>query len=176
MTKRTRKGKTFHFTSPYGENIKVDNLKAFCEKYHLSYDSMLSVHQGKLSHWYGWTKKLYPNNKPLNQLIGLRQSFEAPDIKSNSSNTTNTEDKKKSKVNKKDYSKDYPSNYIHSPHQDGVIEGRAKTYKFISPAGEQVSIYNLYRFCRDNQLKQGAMSLVASGKRNHHKGWTKYQA
>ena len=54
------------------------------------------------------------------------------------------------------------------------IEAKAKHYKFISPEGELTKIYNLSEFCRNSSLNQGAMGDVNSGKRNHHKGWTKY--
>jgi hypothetical protein len=50
----------------------------------------------------------------------------------------------------------------------------AKHYKFISPEGEVVSIYNLTKFSRENNLSQGNMSEVALGKRKSHHGWKLY--
>ena len=49
----------------------------------------------------------------------------------------------------------------------------AKEWRFISPDGEEVSIYNLSKFCKENDLLDCKMSLVNSGKRKHHRGWVK---
>lgn len=40
-----------------------------------------------------------------------------------------------------------------------------------NPDGESFEIIGLSQFCRENNLSQGHMHSVASGKRNHHKGW-----
>ena len=56
---------------------------------------------------------------------------------------------------------------------DNSIKARAKHYKFISPAGKLVEIYNLSEFCRDNGLHIGAMSSIHLGSRKKHKGWTR---
>lgn len=52
-------------------------------------------------------------------------------------------------------------------------EHLAKTYNFIDPASELRVIINLRKFCRENSLNQGNMFQVHSGKRAHHKNWTK---
>jgi hypothetical protein len=49
----------------------------------------------------------------------------------------------------------------------------AKHYAFISPSGEKIEVFNLNKFCRENNLDRGGMCKVANGSRNHHKGWTK---
>lgn len=49
----------------------------------------------------------------------------------------------------------------------------AKTFLFKDPNGNIVIVKNLTDFCKLNNLKQSAMSMVSSGKRNIHKGWTK---
>jgi hypothetical protein len=48
---------------------------------------------------------------------------------------------------------------------------RAKTHRFTSPDGEKVDVYNLRKFCKENNLNQGNMFSVAKGNRNQHKGW-----
>jgi hypothetical protein len=58
-------------------------------------------------------------------------------------------------------------------HQQNTEVSHAKHYKFISPDGESIDVFNLGKFCRENRLSQGHMYNVANGKRNHHKGWTK---
>jgi hypothetical protein len=84
--------------------------------------------------------------------------------------------------NRYDLDKDYlvKGNKIYSAHtccflspQQNVETSRAKHYKFTSPNGESIDVFNLSKFCRENGLNQGRMCNVANGKRNHHKGWTK---
>jgi hypothetical protein len=48
---------------------------------------------------------------------------------------------------------------------------RKETYVYLSPEGQLVTIFGLNEFCKQNNLSKGAMSLVRSGKRQHHKGW-----
>lgn len=50
-------------------------------------------------------------------------------------------------------------------------EACAKDYVFISPKGGRVHIYNLAKFCRNNNLCNKNMSDVHLGKRHSHKGW-----
>jgi hypothetical protein len=45
----------------------------------------------------------------------------------------------------------------------------AKHYTFISPNGEKVTVFNLRKFCRENNLGLGGMLHVANGNRNNHK-------
>lgn len=52
-----------------------------------------------------------------------------------------------------------------------IAEGHAKTWFFISPTGEKVTIVNMNKFCRENDLDHSGMIMVYQGKRNHHKGW-----
>lgn len=47
----------------------------------------------------------------------------------------------------------------------------AKTYKFIDPSGEIREIFNLNKFCKDNNLTRQTMLKVFSGQRTHHKQW-----
>ncbi len=44
-------------------------------------------------------------------------------------------------------------------------------YTIINPFGEIFITKNLAKFCRDNNLHNGAMCLVSDGKRKHHKNW-----
>lgn len=55
--------------------------------------------------------------------------------------------------------------------KDNKVESSAKHYKFLSPRGYIVEVYNLNDFCRKNGLDHGNMSAVHSGKATHHKGW-----
>lgn len=48
----------------------------------------------------------------------------------------------------------------------------SKKYRLVSPQGEVFEGKNLSEFCRQNDLLQGCMSNVLSGRKKHHKGWT----
>ena len=54
---------------------------------------------------------------------------------------------------------------------DNYQEAHAKNAKLISPSGEVVHIYNVSKFCRDNNLSQSAINDITIGKRTSHKGW-----
>ena len=56
--------------------------------------------------------------------------------------------------------------------KDNVVISQAKTYKFISPDGDIVSIYNLEQFCRDRKLHAQNMGKVHKGERLSCQGWT----
>ena len=46
-----------------------------------------------------------------------------------------------------------------------------KTYLFISPSGEYVTIVNMAQFCRENGLDDHGMRGVSRGEHSHHRGW-----
>jgi group I intron endonuclease len=48
-----------------------------------------------------------------------------------------------------------------------------KTYKFTSQDNKKIDVFNLTKFCRDNNLSQGCMHGVYIGTRKSHKGWRK---
>jgi hypothetical protein len=52
----------------------------------------------------------------------------------------------------------------------------SKTWTLIDPNGNQFTIKNLTKFCRENNLQQASMSRVAKGEQNHHKGWKVHQS
>ncbi len=59
--------------------------------------------------------------------------------------------------------------------QENSEKAQAKEYKFKSPSGEIVTIYNLAKFCVDNDLMDSHMSHVYFGARGSHKGWRRAQ-
>jgi len=59
-----------------------------------------------------------------------------------------------------------------SKAKESTIKKKSKKCIAVDPNGKEYSFYNLSRFCRENNLWQGAMSAVALGKSQHHKGWT----
>ena len=56
-------------------------------------------------------------------------------------------------------------------HIDKVRKALAKTWILTDPSGNELTIINLTKFCRENSLSQSAMSDVAKGKWRHYKGW-----
>ena len=54
-----------------------------------------------------------------------------------------------------------------------LSEALSKTYRLISPKGEEVSINGLIRFCKENGLNRSSMFKVAAGNQEHHQGWRK---
>jgi group I intron endonuclease len=47
-----------------------------------------------------------------------------------------------------------------------------KTYKLVSPSGDEVQITNMSRFCKSNDLNKFKMCEVVNHKRQDHKGWS----
>jgi len=54
---------------------------------------------------------------------------------------------------------------------DNAALANEKEHKFVSPSGVVVKFTNLRKFCRVNNLNQGCMFAVNTGKRLHHKQW-----
>jgi hypothetical protein len=51
------------------------------------------------------------------------------------------------------------------------IESISKIYTFIDPDGNKITIKNLAKFCRENNLTASSMFRVSKGENSHHKGW-----
>lgn len=64
-----------------------------------------------------------------------------------------------------------PSTCLFVLPADNNIKAKAKSYRFKSPNGNYVDIYNLSEFCRENDLHCSNMVQVINGKRKQHKGW-----
>lgn len=47
----------------------------------------------------------------------------------------------------------------------------AGKYRFISPSGDVIDIFNMRKFCRENDLNAAIMNRVWNGHRKSHKGW-----
>lgn len=57
-------------------------------------------------------------------------------------------------------------------HQYNKEYSSSKYYKFKSPDGTTVEVFNLNKFCRENNLSNGSLYLVIVGKYRQHKGWS----
>jgi hypothetical protein len=58
--------------------------------------------------------------------------------------------------------------------QENTEKACAKYWKFVSPEGKVVEIYNIAKFCREKGLNRTNMYGVHQGKQSNHKSWTKY--
>ena len=57
--------------------------------------------------------------------------------------------------------------------QENSEYASAKRYSMSSPCGDIVEIYNMAKFCRENNLSSRKMYRVISGAAGKHKGWTR---
>jgi hypothetical protein len=53
--------------------------------------------------------------------------------------------------------------------EKNVVANQKPLYIITKPDGGQITIDNLSKFCRENNLNKSTMYLVMNGKRNHHK-------
>ncbi len=60
--------------------------------------------------------------------------------------------------------------------EDNARKGNAKNWRFVSPDGEKVDVYNLEAFCLEHKLHPSHMAYVHNEKPHYHqhKGWRKY--
>lgn len=66
------------------------------------------------------------------------------------------------------------SNLEWCDRQHNAEHSRSKWHVFNDPDGLEVHIFNLHKFCRENNLTQSLMSHVHNGTREQYKGWTKW--
>ena len=59
-------------------------------------------------------------------------------------------------------------------HKLKMSESKSKIWFFIDPTGINLSIKNLAKFCRENNLGQTSMCRVAKGEKESYKGWIKF--
>ena len=64
--------------------------------------------------------------------------------------------------------------YSNEEHKLKMAEAISRTWNLIDPNGNKLTIKNLSKFCRENNLSASLMSYVLKGERKHHKGWMKF--
>ena len=71
-------------------------------------------------------------------------------------------------------------NKIYSPEfclfvtkTENTVKASAKSHKIKSPKGDEIEIYNLEKFCRENKLSSKMMWQVMNNKITNYKGFTK---
>ena len=54
--------------------------------------------------------------------------------------------------------------------KDKISEGNSRVWLITKPNGNKITIKNLEKYCKENNLNSSKMSCVACGARKHHKG------
>lgn len=82
-------------------------------------------------------------------------------------------DEKKMKISKGRKGKQAGSEHYNygQPLNPKILSQIVQNWELIAPNGDKYMITNLAQFCREYNLSNSKLSLVASGQRNHHKGW-----
>ena len=60
-------------------------------------------------------------------------------------------------------------------NQENSEAASAKHYKAVNPEGCLLEIYNMNKFCRENELTAAHMYNLLNGKLEKYRGWTKYE-
>lgn len=66
-----------------------------------------------------------------------------------------------------------PETCMYVTAEDNTVKAHAKYWRFINPTGDVVDIYNLQKFCRENNLQQSCMYMLHKGHYKQYIGWTK---
>ena len=69
----------------------------------------------------------------------------------------------------KPYSKDN-CKWVHKKEQP-TNQRKIKSFKAMSPTGEEYIAKNVTQFCREHDLHRGSVSDVLHGRSRHHRGW-----
>ena len=67
----------------------------------------------------------------------------------------------------------FNSEEVKQKMRDNRVKFNNKIWKIRDPEGKIHTTKNLKHFCESNNLSDSAIHRVISGKRNHHKGWTR---
>ncbi len=71
-----------------------------------------------------------------------------------------------------DKSNNFSTNLEWMNNQENVEYSQAGYYIFTNPDGEDIRVFNLAKFCRDNKLTDSNMFHLLSGKYKSSQGWT----
>ncbi len=177
--------KYYTLLSPSGESVEICNLKKFCRENHLCYSKMCEAANGKRI-YRGW----YGANTPQEKVDALRavksvasqkraqrmREYHAnPKIKAQRSALM--KNLWKSPKNRHAMTLAIRKAVQTQEHREkqrrrGLANPpRAKTYFLLSPSGERTEIYNLKKFCGENDLAYKQMHKVARGLHQQHRHW-----
>ena len=181
----TPSGKSYLFIDPQGTTVNVINLKKFCMGMGFHYPKMCEAANGKRI-YRGW----YGANTPQEKVDALRavksvasqkraqrmREYQAnPKIKAQRSALM--KNLWKSPKNRHARTLAIRKAVQTQEHREkqrrrGLANPpRAKTYFLLSPSGERTEIYNLKKFCGENDLAYKQMHKVARGLHQQHRHW-----
>lgn len=72
---------------------------------------------------------------------------------------------------KQKISKSKKGKHLSIQHRENTAKAFSKNWLIFPPNKQPVKISNLKKFCRENNLNQGYMCLIANGKKISYKGW-----
>lgn len=135
--------------SPLGVRHDVFNLSEFCRERNLASDHLSAVATGKRRQSQGWVcwfaDEVNPDGTTNKIILPQPKKVQVP--------------------------------YVRAPRKPSIPKPPpahhplAKRFIVESPEGEQFEVVNLMKFCRPLGLSSCALGVVATGLRNHHKGW-----
>jgi hypothetical protein len=162
-------GYFYEIISPEGEIGYTNRLELFCKENGLVRSAFCKILAFKQNYHKGWTiRRLEYKCTDTDAKYKIKMSEKTKE-KLKLANTG----KKHSNETKEKISKGNKGKTIDQEMRDRISNTLCKkTYKLISPAGEEIIIKNITKFCSENNLVLQTMSDVIKGKRIHYKGWT----
>jgi group I intron endonuclease len=170
---RTEKqAKIFKIISPNDEIVVAKNIRKFCRDNNLNYEKIRMVLNGKRKSYKGWRLEGNPRNGYITASQNRKKKFQivSPD----------------GELMEFYGIQDFCQKYNLNPSSISILlSGKRKSNKgwtlpeneitkniLKSPTGDIVSITNITKFSKENNLTPSAIVAVLKGKRKHHKGWT----
>ena len=162
-------GYFYEIISPEGEIGYTNRLELFCEKNGFTRASFCRILSFKQNYHKGWSiKTLGYKCSSTDAKYKIKMSEQTKE-KLKLANTG----KKHSNETKEKISKGNKGKTIDQEMRDRISNTLCKkTYKLISPLGEEIIIKSITRFCRENNLSLYGLRKVIYGERDNYKGWT----
>ncbi len=148
------------------ENIEELNMK---EEYYIKYYDCISPK--------GYNIKNGGDNKKLSEETKLKISISNKGKKRTKETIKKLSDSHKGWVPSEETKQKWRDAFGGKKPSDNTInaaiEANQKEYTLLNPDGELITFINMAKFCKENNLSNSKLCLVASGKIKSHKGWTK---
>lgn len=172
------KEKNFILKSPTGEIVKGKNIRKFCRDNNLNQGGISSVLAGKIRSCKGWTLPepkvfLDKNTKQFTLKSPTGEIIEGKNVsKFCRENNLNRAEIFKVFSGRAKSHKGWSLPETKKIGHESSAEKKSKQFTLRSPTGEIVKGKNISKFCRENNLNQGTICSLFSGKVKSHKGWT----
>jgi hypothetical protein len=162
-------GYFYEIISPEGEIGYTNRLELFCKENGLVRAAFCKILAFKQNYHKGWTiRRLEYKCADTDAKYKIKMSEKTKE-KLKLANTG----KKHSSETKEKISKGNKGKTIDQEMRDRISNTLCKkTYKLISPLGEEIIIKSITRFCKENNLPLYGLRKVIYGERDNYKGWT----